>query len=68
MCVSVHAVYRKWRSVLDSYPGDQMAVGDVFPIGQMMAASLLTSIPVIIFYGYAQKHLVEGLTVGSVKG
>ena len=46
----------------------QMAVGDVFPIGQMMAASLLTSIPVIIFYGYAQRHLVEGLTVGGVKG
>jgi ABC-type maltose transport system permease subunit len=26
------------------------------------------AIPVIIVYGFAQKYMVEGLTVGSVKG
>jgi alpha-glucosidase len=26
----VHAVYREWRSVLDSYPGDRMAVGEIW--------------------------------------
>ncbi|GAC1326163.1 MAG: glycoside hydrolase family 13 protein [Mycobacteriales bacterium] len=26
----VHAVYRRWRAVLDSYPGDRMAVGEVW--------------------------------------
>ncbi|MDQ6650320.1 MAG: glycoside hydrolase family 13 protein [Actinomycetota bacterium] len=26
----VHAVYRRWRLVLDSYPGERMAVGEVW--------------------------------------
>lgn len=46
----------------------QMVFNDVFPIGEMMAASLLMAIPVLIVYGYAQKYMVEGLTVGGVKG
>lgn len=46
----------------------QMVFGDIYPIGRMMAASLLMAIPVVIVYGLAQKHMVEGLTVGSVKG
>jgi multiple sugar transport system permease protein len=45
-----------------------MVFGDVFPLGQMMAASILMAVPVLIVYGYAQKFMVEGLTVGSVKG
>jgi multiple sugar transport system permease protein len=46
----------------------QLIFNDVFPIGEMMAASLLMAVPVLIVYGYAQKFMVEGLTVGSVKG
>lgn len=46
----------------------QMVIGDIYPIGQMMVASLLMAIPVIVIYGFAQKYMVEGLTVGSVKG
>src|SRR5262245_29929684 len=46
----------------------QMVFNDVFPLGQMMAASILMAVPVLIIYGYAQKFMVEGLTVGSVKG
>lgn len=45
-----------------------MVFNDVFPLGQMMAASILMAVPVLIVYGYAQKFMVEGLTVGSVKG
>jgi alpha-glucosidase len=26
----VHEIYRRWRSVLDSYPGDRMATGEVW--------------------------------------
>ncbi|GAA3229661.1 glycoside hydrolase family 13 protein [Actinocorallia longicatena] len=26
----VHAIYRDWRAILDSYPGDRMAVGEVW--------------------------------------
>ncbi|HEY3082438.1 MAG TPA: ABC transporter permease subunit [Chloroflexota bacterium] len=46
----------------------QMVFNDVFPLGQMMVAALLMAVPVLIIYGYAQKFMVEGLTVGSVKG
>lgn len=46
----------------------QMIVGDIYPVGQMMIASLLMAIPVIIIYGLAQRYMVEGLTIGSVKG
>jgi len=33
-----------------------------------MAASLLMAIPVVVFYSFAQRYMVEGLTAGSVKG
>lgn len=45
-----------------------MVVGDILPWGQLMAASLLTAIPVAVLYTFAQRFLVEGLTVGGVKG
>jgi multiple sugar transport system permease protein len=45
-----------------------MVVGDILPWGQLMAASLLTAIPVAILYIYAQRFLAEGLTIGGVKG
>jgi multiple sugar transport system permease protein len=46
----------------------QMVFTDVFPLGEMMMASILMAVPVLILYGYAQKFMVEGLTLGSVKG
>jgi multiple sugar transport system permease protein len=45
-----------------------MVVGDILPWGKLMAASLLTAIPVAVLYLYAQRFLVGGLTVGAVKG
>jgi multiple sugar transport system permease protein len=33
-----------------------------------MAAALLTAIPIAVLYAFAQRFLVEGLTVGGVKG
>jgi multiple sugar transport system permease protein len=45
-----------------------MVVGDILPWGQLMAASLLTAVPVAALYIYAQRFLVEGLTIGGVKG
>jgi multiple sugar transport system permease protein len=44
-----------------------MIVGDILPWGQLMAASLLVSVPVVVLYAYAQRFLVEGLTLGAVK-
>ena len=45
-----------------------LVFGDIYPWGQLMSASLLMAIPVVIVYIYAQRYLVEGLTAGSVKG
>lgn len=36
--------------------------------GQMMAAGMLALIPVCIFFFLIQRHLVQGLTAGAVKG
>lgn len=45
-----------------------MIAGDVVPQGQLAAASLLVSIPVVIMYALGQRFLTEGLTAGAVKG
>ncbi len=45
-----------------------LVVGDILPWGKLMAASLLTAVPVAVLYIYAQRFLAEGLTVGAVKG
>jgi multiple sugar transport system permease protein len=36
--------------------------------GQLAAASLLVSIPVVVMYAFGQRFLTEGLTAGAVKG
>lgn len=45
-----------------------MVIGDIFPWGNLFAACILTTIPVVIVYMLAQRFMVEGLTAGSVKG
>ncbi|MFG1804317.1 ABC transporter permease subunit [Micromonospora carbonacea] len=45
-----------------------MITGDVVPQGQLAAASLLVSLPVVIIYAFGQRFLTEGLTAGAVKG
>jgi multiple sugar transport system permease protein len=45
-----------------------MVIGDIFPWGQMFAASIMTTIPVVIIYALAQRYMVQGLSAGSVKG
>ena len=45
-----------------------LVFGDVYPWGQLMAASLLMAIPVAAVYIFAQRYLVDGLTAGSMKG
>jgi len=45
-----------------------MIIGDIQPWGELMAASLMTAVPVIVIYMLGQKFMVAGLTAGSVKG
>jgi multiple sugar transport system permease protein len=45
-----------------------MIVSDIIPWGPLMAGAFLSTIPVIIFYIVASKHIISGLTMGAVKG
>jgi len=42
--------------------------GDVFHWGQLMAASVITTIPVVALYVFIHRWMVEGLVAGGVKG
>jgi multiple sugar transport system permease protein len=46
----------------------QMIIGDVLPWGELCAAAILVSIPVMAFYSIGQRFMVAGLTAGAVKG
>lgn len=37
-------------------------------MGTMMAMLVLAIIPIVVFYLFAQKHIIEGVVAGSVKG
>jgi multiple sugar transport system permease protein len=45
-----------------------MVIGDIFPWGQMFAASIMTTVPVVVIYVLAQRFMIAGLSAGSVKG
>lgn len=81
MAVALFAVTSAWNEFLLAFVFIQsneattlpiglgrLIFGDVFPWGQMMAASVMMTVPVMIFYWFSQRFLVEGLTAGSVKG
>ena len=42
--------------------------GDVFHWGQLMAASVITTVPVVALYMFVHRWMVEGLASGAVKG
>ncbi len=44
-----------------------LTMGDTFIWGQLMAASVLAIVPVLIIYLIAQRWLIAGLTGGSIK-
>jgi len=46
----------------------QMLGEDVFFWGQMMAGALITAIPPVILYMFAQRLVISGLAAGGVKG
>lgn len=46
----------------------QIIIGDIVPWGELTAAALILSIPVLILYTTGQRFMVAGLTAGAVKG
>jgi multiple sugar transport system permease protein len=45
-----------------------LITGDVFLWGPIMAGAVLSALPVMILYFFAQRFMVQGMTAGSVKG
>ena len=37
-------------------------------MGAMMAMIVLAIIPIILFYGFCQKYIIEGVISGAIKG
>jgi multiple sugar transport system permease protein len=81
LAVALFAVTQSWNEFLYAYTFirsnevftlpvglAQLIVGDIQPWGILMAASLLTALPVVVIYMVGQKFMVAGLTAGSVKG
>ena len=81
LAVALFAITQSWNEFLYAYTFlrstevftlpvglAQLIVGDVQPWGVLMAASLLTAMPVVVIYMLGQRFMVAGLTAGSVKG
>src|SRR2546425_10383441 len=47
---------------------NDLMFGDIFLWGQLMAAAVVTTLPVIVLYTYLQRYMVEGLTAGAGQG
>lgn len=45
-----------------------MLVADIIPWGSLSAGAVICALPIMIVYVFASKHIVSGLTMGSVKG
>lgn len=45
-----------------------LITGDVFQWGPIMAGSVLSAAPIMILYFITQRFMVQGMTLGSVKG
>lgn len=43
-------------------------VADIIPWGPLMAGAFISTVPVLIFYLFASRHIISGLTMGSIKG
>ena len=43
-------------------------VSDVFIWGQMMAAAIVSTVPMLLLFIFLQRFVVQGLTMGAVKG
>lgn len=81
LAVALFSITQSWNEFLYAYTFvrsrevftlpvglGQLIIGDVQPWGALMAASLLTALPVVIIYMLGQRFMVAGLTAGSVKG
>src|SRR5215831_16287132 len=47
---------------------NEFLTADVYNWGQLMGAAFLAALPVVVFYIYLQKYMIQGLTAGAVKG
>jgi len=61
----ISSTYQKTMSV--AVP-TELIRGDAYFWGELMAASLIGSVPVALFYSFFMDYFVSGLTAGALKG
>jgi len=66
----LYAVVMAQRTELRTIPAGlySFQVGDVLLWGQLMATALIATLPVVVLFTLVQRFVVQGLTVGAVKG
>jgi len=62
-----HTLYTIQMGIVSIIGVDQNFAGDL-DYGEVMAASVLASLPILILFLVAQKLFIKGLTIGAVKG
>jgi N,N'-diacetylchitobiose transport system permease protein len=81
IATSVFAFITAWNDFLFAYVIMKDQSGYTLPVwlvsfststgtdyGGLIAASTLFALPVVVFFAFVQRHLVEGMTAGAVKG
>ena len=81
IATSVFAFITAWNDFLFAYVIMKDQSGYTLPVwlvsfststgtdyGGLIAASTLFALPVVVFFALVQRHLVEGMTAGAVKG
>ena len=79
--VSVLAIVNSWNAFLLPLVVLTDAPGWTLPLGvtnystqygadtaRILAFTTLSMVPALVFYAFAERHLVRGLTTGAVKG
>ena len=58
---------KRWKTIPIAIQYLKGGYGSV-DMGAMMAMLVLAIIPIIIFYSFCQKYIIEGVVAGAVKG
>jgi multiple sugar transport system permease protein len=60
-------IYRHDEQVLTAGIYTSLIKGDVYFWGELMAAALVASVPVVVLFAFLMDYYIAGLTKGTIK-